>query len=76
MTINLDFIFFLTSLIAISFVVIYLFNNFNSLKNTLFSKFETTNRILFLRYDILNNLTTNHYDAYNKYDIWIYCVEF
>ena len=76
MFLDCDFMFLITSLIAISFILTYMFVNigcFNKLTIGLISFIKPVN---IERYVILNNLYIVNYDSYNKYHIWRYCVEF
>ncbi|QOR34856.1 hypothetical protein IMX26_15550 [Clostridium sp. 'deep sea'] len=76
MFLNCDFMFLITSLIAISFILAYMFVNigcFNKLKIAVISFIKPVNIV---KYVILNNLYIVNYNSYNKYYIWRYCVEF
>lgn len=76
MTFDLDILIIISSFLAIFFTFVVLVNKYDITFCTYSYVKESKSETYCFNYTILNKLSTINYDTYNKFQLWLYVVEF
>jgi len=77
MVFDLDIILLISSFVAIFFTFVFLANKYDLITLCTFDNTkESKSKTYYVKYTIFNKLSTINYDTYNKFQLWLYVVEF